>query len=182
MKTKKEKITIENVKVLGSYGKMIPFSESYPHTLRKLSKDVKKKDITSITMAAFLLSKIITPNSIIIPIPQSNGVADYTLSIANTIKVIRQDCEVVDILSGTPRKQLYDIKKKKSNLKGTHTGIKVKETADCKELLQSYSNIFLLDNVVNTGFTFNRARKALKKYAKVNPALLAISATAQWIA
>lgn len=182
MKTKKEKITIENVKVLGSYGKMIPFSESYPHTLRKLSKDVKKQDCTAISMAALLLSQIITPNAVIIPIPQSNGVAEYTLSIANIIKVIRQDCEVIDILSGTPRKKLYDIKKRKSNLKGTHVGLKVKETADCKELLQSNSNVFLLDNVVNTGFTFNRARKALKKYAKVNPALLAISATAQWIA
>lgn len=182
MKAKSQNIKIKDLKVLGSYGKMVPFSESYPHSLRKLSKDVKKRDITSITMAAFLLSKIITPDSIIIPIPQSNGIADYTLQIAQTIRIIRQDCQVIDILTGTPRKQLYDIKKTKSTLKGTRLGLKVKENVDCKDILLTNSNIFLLDNVVNTGFTFNRARKALKKYAKVNPSLLAISATAQWIA
>lgn len=94
--------------------------------------------------------------------------------------MIRNDCEVVDILSGTPRKKLYDIKKTRTSLKGVKTGLKVKDNADCKETLQSNSNIFLLDNVLNTGFTFNRARRALKKYVKIEPSLLAISATSNW--
>ena len=101
--------------------------------------------------------------------------------IANTIRIIRQDCEVIDILSGTPRKKLYDIKKTKTTLKGVRTGLKVKENADCKETLKAHSDIFLLDNMVNTGFTFNRARKALRKYVKVEPSLLAISATSNWL-
>lgn len=180
MKRTKDKVTIKDIKVLGSYGKMYHDTEVYPHSLRKLSKDVKNSDATAIAIAALLLSQILTPNSILIPIPQSSGKADYTLKIANSIKGIRQDCEVVDILSGTPRKKLYEIKKTKTSLKGVRTGLKVKETTDCKETLQSNTNIFLLDNVLNTGFTFNRARKALRKYVKIEPSLLAISATSNW--
>lgn len=182
MKPTTDKIAIKDLRVLGSYGKMYHDAEMYPHSLRKLSKDVKKNDITAITMAALLLSHLLSPNAIIIPVPQSSGIAEYTLEIANTIKVIRQDCKVLDILSGIPRKKLYEIKKNKSSLKGVKTGLKVKENADCLATLQENSdNIFLLDNVVNTGFTFDRAKKALKKYAKkIEPALLAISATSNW--
>ena len=181
MKRTKDKVTINDLRVLGSYGKMYHDTEVYPHSLRKLSKDVKKSDTTAIAMAALLLSHILTPNAILIPVPQSSGKADYTLELANTIRIIRQDCIVVDILSGTPRRKLYDIKKSKSSLKGVRTGLKVKESADYKETLESNPNIFFLDNVVNTGFTFCRARKALRKFVKVEPSLLAISATCSWL-
>lgn len=182
MKPTTDKIAIRDLRVLGSYGKMYHNADMYPRSLRKLSKDVKKNDITAITMAALLLSQMLTPNAVIIPVPQSSGIAEYTLEIANAIKIIRQDCKVLDILSGTPRKKLYDIKKSKSSLKGAKTGMKVKDDADCLATLQENSkNIILLDNVVNTGFTFDRAKKALKKYAKrIDPALLAISATSNW--
>lgn len=181
MKRNTEKVIIKELKVLGSYGKMYHDAEMYPHSLRKLSKDVKKNDTTAIAMAALLLSKILTPNAVLIPVPQSSGKADYTLELANTIKIIRQDCEVADILAGTPRKKLYDIKKTKTSLKGIKTGLKVKDNADCIDTLYSHSDVFLLDNVVNTGFTFNRARKALRKYVKIEPSLLAISATSNWL-
>lgn len=180
MKKTKDKVAIKDIKVLGSYGKMYHDSEMYPHSLRKLSMDVKKNDITAIAVAALLLSHMLTPNAVLIPVPQSSGKAEYTLELANTIRIIRQDCEVFDILSGTPRKKLYDIKKTRSSLKGVKTGLKVNEDVDCKETLESNPNIYLLDNVLNTGFTFNRARKALRKYVKVDPSLLAISATSNW--
>ena len=180
MKRKKDKVVIKEVRVLGSYTKMYQDPEVYSHSLRKLSKDVKKNDSTAIAIAALLLSQILSPNAVLIPVPQSSGKADYTLELANTIRIIRQDCEVMDILSGRTRKKLYDIKKSKTNLKGVRTGLKVKESADCKEVLQSNPNIFLLDNVLNTGFTFNRARMALRKYVKVEPSLLSISATSNW--
>ena len=182
MKRTKEKVTIKELRVLGSYGKMYHDTEVYPHSLRKLSKDVKKNDTTAIAIAALLLFQILTPpNAVLIPVPQSSGKADYTLELANTIRIIRQDCEVMDILSSTPRKKLYDIKKCRTSLTGVRTGLKVKESADCKEALQAHSDIFLLDNVVNTGFTFARARKALRKYIKIEPSLLAISATSNWL-
>lgn len=179
-RTTKNNVAIKEVKVLGAYGKMFHDAELYPHSLRKLSKDVKKNDTTAICIAALLLSQILTPNAVLIPVPQSSGKAEYTLEIAKTIQIIRHDCEVIDILSGTPRKKLYDIKKSQSSLKGVRTGLKVKDEADCKQTLLSNPNVFLLDNVINTGFTFNRARKALRKYAKVEPSLLAISATSNW--
>lgn len=181
MKRTKEKISIKEVRVLGSYGKMYKNLEVYSHSLRKLSKDVKKNDSTAIAIAALLLSQLITPNAVLIPVPQSSGKAEYTLELANTIRIIRQDCEVVDILSGRTRKKLYDIKKSRTSLKGVKTGLKVKENVDCRETLKSHSDIYLLDNVLNTGFTFNRARKALRKYVKIEPSLLAISATSNWL-
>ena len=182
MKRKIENIKIKELKVLGAYGKMYDNPDLYPHSLRKLSKDVKKNDITAITIAALLLSKIIAPNSVIIPIPQSSGKAEYTLEIAKTIRIIRHDCEVADILSCTPRKKLYEVKKERASLKGVKTGLKVKDDAEGIESLTSNSNVFLLDNVVNTGFTFNRARKALRaRIKRINPSLLAISATSNWL-
>ena len=181
MKRAKEKISITNIRVLGSYGKLYKNSEVYSHSLRKLSKDVKRNDSTAIAIAALLLSQILSPNAVLIPVLQSSGKADYTLELANTIRIIRQDCEVIDILSGRTRKRLYDIKRTRTNLKGVKTGIKVKESADCRETLESHSDIYLFDNVLNTGFTFIRARKALRKSVKVEPSLLAISATSNWL-
>ena len=131
-------------------------------------------------MAALLLSKLIVPNAILIPIPQSSGKACYTLNLANTIKIIRHDCEVIDLLSGDKREKLYNIKKTQSSVKRMDLGLKIKEDTDCKNTLLSNSNIFLIDNVVNTGLTFIQARRALKAYAEVEPTLLAISATNNW--
>ena len=116
-------------------------SEVYSHSLRKLSKDVKKNDSTAIAIAALLLSQLITPNAVLIPVPQSSGKAEYTLELANTIRIIRQDCEVVDILSGRTRKKLYDIKKSRTSLKGIKTGLKVKKNVDCRDTLESHSDI-----------------------------------------
>lgn len=175
-----EKVTIKELKVLGRYGKMFHDADLYPHSLRKLSKDVKKSDAGAIAIAALLLSQIITPNAVIIPIPQSSSIAEYTLAIAILIKNIRKDCEVADILTGTPRKKLYDIKKTRTSLKGVHTGLKVKQDDDCIEAIQSNDNVFFLDNIVNTGFSFSKARKALRKLVKIEPSLLAISATSNW--
>ena len=132
MKRAKEKISITNIRVLGLYGKMYKNSEVYSHSLRKLSQDVKRSDSTAIAIAALLLSQLISPNAVLIPVLQSSGKADYTLELANTIRIIRQDCEVIDILSGRTRKRLYDIKRTRTNLKGVKTGIKVKDDADCR--------------------------------------------------
>lgn len=180
MKQSNKTLKFSDVKVLGSYGEMYHNLEVYPHSLRKLSKDVKKNDVTAIAIAALLLSKLIVPNAVLIPIPQSSGKASNTLELANTIKIIRHDCEVIDILSGKTREKLYDIKKTQSSVKRINLGLKVKENTNCKETLLTKSNIFLIDNVVNTGLTFIQARRALKAYADVEPTLLAISATHNW--
>lgn len=180
MKQTNKILKFSDVKVLGEYGEMYKDSNVYAHSLRKLSKDVKNNDMTAITIAALLLSKLLVPNAVLIPIPQSSGKAVYTLEIANTIKIIRHDCEVIDILSGNTREKLYKLKKKESNLKGINLGLKVKENSNCKDTLQTKENIFLIDNVINTGLTFIQARRALKAYANVEPTLLAISATHNW--
>ena len=177
----KDKVTIKDIKVLGSYNKMFHDTETYPHTLKKLAKDVKKHDITAIAIAALLLSQILTPNAILVPIPQSSGKADYTLKLANTIKVIRQDCQVIDMLCGDRHEKLYDIKKSNPKLEGIDFSMRVRSNINCKRTLKNNSNVYLLDNVLNTGFTFNQAKKALKKYIDIEPSLLAISATSNWI-
>lgn len=179
MKPKRNKINIKELKVLGSYGTLCHDTNIYPHSLRKLSKDVKKNDISAITIAALLLSHIITPNAILIPIPQSSGIAEYTLELANTIRIIRHDCKVADILIGTPREKLYALKKSNANLEDIKMGFRIKEDTDCTSLEQN-PNIFLVDNVINTGFTFCQARKALNDFAHIEPSLLAISATSNW--
>ena len=56
MKRKIENIKIKELKVLGAYGKMYDNPDLYPHSLRKLSKDVKKNAVsyTHLTLPTIL--------------------------------------------------------------------------------------------------------------------------------
>lgn len=166
MKAKKDIVKIKDLRVLGFYGKMYENADMYEHSLRKLSKDVKKNDITAISIAALLLSKIIAPNAVIVPMPQSSGIAEYTLELANTICIIRQDCEVADILQGKPRKKLFDIKKVKKSLKGIHAGIKVKDDAACKSFLENAPNVFFVGQCGQYGILIRPRTKSHKESCK----------------
>lgn len=142
MARRKDKIVIKEIKVLGTYGKYYHNADVYPHTLKKLSKDVKQNDKMSISLAAYLLSQIVTPHSILIPIPQAEGRADYTLNLAQSIKELRNDCEVFDILCGNPREKLHKIKKSNPSLKGVDLGFRISTSNACKETLESNPNVF----------------------------------------
>lgn len=175
------KSAIREIKVLGSYGKKYHDTNLYPHTLRKLSKDVKASKAEAIAIAAILLAQLLTPNAVLVPVPQSNGKADYTLKLANSIQEIRHDCKVCDVLSGNKRKKLYDIKKSNKTLEGVDLGFKVKYVRKHKKSLSSNPNVYLLDNVLATGFTYLQAKNALSRYADIEPSVLAISALSKWI-
>ena len=175
------KSAIKEVKVLGSYGKLYHDSNVYPHTLKKLSKDVKHNKAEAIAIAAILLAQLLTPNAVLVPVPQSSGKADYTLKLANQIQEIRQDCKVCDVLSGNKRQKLYDIKKTQNSLKGVDLGFKVKYVRKHKRTLKSTPNVYLLDNVLATGFTYLQAKNALTQFADIEPSVLAISALSKWI-
>ena len=175
------KSAIKEVKVLGSYGKLYHDSNVYPHTLKKLSKDVKHNKAEAIAIAAILLAQLLTPNAVLVPVPQSSGKADYTLKLANQIKEIRQDCKVCDVLSGNKRQKLYDIKKTQNSLEGVDLGFKVKYVRKHKRTLKSTPNVYLLDNVLATGFTYLQAKNALTQFADIEPSVLAISALRKWI-
>ena len=175
------KSAIKEVKVLGSYGKLYHDSNVYPHTLKKLSKDVKHNKAEAIAIAAILLAQLLTPNAVLVPVPQSSGKADYTLKLANQIQEIRQDCKVCDVLSGNKRQKLYDIKKTQNSLEGVDLGFKVKYVRKHKRTLKSTPNVYLLDNVLATGFTYLQAKNALTQFVDIEPSVLAISALSKWI-
>ena len=171
---------IGQVKVLGMYGKKYRDESVYPFTLRKLAKDVKGNKPEAIAIASLLLSEIVTPGAVLIPVPQSDGKARYTLELANSIREIRKDCRVYDILSGECRDRLYDIKKTNPKLKGVNLGFKVVADAETSVTLRENKNIFLVDNVLATGFTYRQATKALDGYVSAIPSILAIGATSRW--
>lgn len=174
-----QKLPPENggAQVLGHYRGSYYDREKVRYALQSLSKSVKKGKPRSINLAAKLLSEIMAPNALLIPIPQSTGRADYTLKMANAIKALRPDCQVLDILSSDAREQLYTMKKKNPNLTNVNLGFKAIPSVEFKHLLPKYPNVYLLDNVIDTGMTYIQSRRVIKELMGIEPRMLAISAT-----
>lgn len=167
----------KGVQVLGRYRGSYYDRDKVKYSLQDLSKKVKNGDPEAITLAAKLLSQIMAPNALLIPIPQSSGRADYTLILANEIKKLRSDCEVLDILTSPVRKKLYTLKKINPNLTNVDLGFKILPSIDFQELLETHPHVYLLDNVVDTGMTYLQSKKVVEDIMGIEPVMLAISAT-----
>ena len=89
----------------------------------------------------------------LVPAPQHTGNAEYTLEIAKRIAQANPDCEVLDILKCEPHEPLYN-QKKDGNRKPD-----LELYLDEKPSVPENAKIFLVDNVISTGQTFNTANE-----------------------
>lgn len=136
---------------------------SYYHSThtRDLCHDIKQTENTEVRakaiteMAAYLGEQIKNLNSplYLVPAPQHTGNAEYTLEIANQMAASNPNCKVLDILKCEPHETLYE-QKKNGNRQGELNfyladGAKIPESA----------RLFLVDNVISSGNTFNEANK-----------------------
>ncbi len=134
----------------------------YDKEIRELCHGVKERDNIAIAIMAeyFLSLDIITKNSIIIPAPQHEGFAIYTKQMADIIAK-QTGCAIADILISKPRKTLYEQK-----LSGNNNTLQFQ----LKESVYG-DDIFFLDNVIDTGITFQTANKLLQ--GKLKPLIYA---------
>lgn len=134
--------------------------------VRKICHKIKNRDKSSLQSCSdfFLNLGIIDNKSIIIPTPQHEGYAIYTLEIAKNIAK-ETGAIIKDIIKSYPRQSLYQIKKENKviNLNFYLT-----------EKIQTNNKIYLLDNVMDTGKTFYTIQKLINKqiyplvFAKTN--------------
>lgn len=134
--------------------------------VRKICHEIKNRNKYALqTCSNFLLNlNIIDNNSIIIPAPQHEGYAIYTLEIAKNIAK-ETGAIIKDIVRSYPRESLYYIKKTNKNIK-LHFYL--------TDIIRENNKIFLLDNVLDTGKTFYTIQNLINRriypliFAKTN--------------
>lgn len=112
----------------------------------------KKSDAIQIMAEWFINQNIVTDDDILIPSPQHTGRAEYTLAVAELVSE-KTGARIADVLRCTPREPLYMQKK---------AGRQVLETTlylDGK--IPENHRLFLVDNVISTGATFNKAKSLI---------------------
>ena len=132
-----------------------PFRQKYTdRVIREISHGIKDRDPQALQMmTAFILDNdMIRKGDLIIPAPQHEGKAIYTLQIAEMI-ADETGAIVIDILHSKERKTMYEQK-----LSGTVSAPLF--IADYKNLPKN-KRIFFLDNVIDTGATLRAAERAV---------------------
>ena len=132
-----------------------PFRQKYTdRVIREISHGIKDRDPQALKMMThFILDDgMIRKGDLIIPAPQHEGKAIYTLQIAEMI-ADETGAVVIDILHSKERKTMYEQK-----LSGTVSAPLF--IADYKNLPKN-KRIFFLDNVIDTGATLKAAERAV---------------------
>lgn len=133
---------------------MVRYNYYYDKNIREICHEIKKNNLECCEIMAnyFLNQEIIKEGDILIPIPQHNGYSIYTKQIAQLIS-LQTNAIVEDIIKSKPRETLYELKKQNK-----------KVSLDfflAKNLKEIKSNVFLIDNVLDTGQTFFTCRNLL---------------------
>lgn len=130
--------------------------------IRALAHKIKRGDDNAIKKAASILYKYVQPNSILIPIPSHSGRSTYTLKLAQLIAK-KSGAKVLDIIYSDPRETLYDRKLGGVSVNNIDLGFHCSEDNDGSivNLLKHASNVILVDNVVDSGITYEQAHNAL---------------------
>jgi len=124
--------------------------EYYTGDARELCHAAKDGDIDAIMRMAREMCRYVSPEDILVPVPSHTGRATMTLELAKQI-AWNSGARVEDVLVGSSRKSLYELKKE---------GVEVPEGFFGLRLVRPVEGrIWLVDNVVATGST---AREALK--------------------
>ena len=121
----------------------------YYTSLRELCHGVKDGNAKAIREAAKLLSSVVPDCSTLIPLPSHYGVPTYTLDLSNLI-AFGKNCKVVPCIVSGGRKKLYDLK-----MQGQTAQL------DFRLAYKPTGNLFLVDNCVDTGATYEAAKRLL---------------------
>lgn len=145
------------------------------YNVRKLAHDVKNGDSDAIEQAAIMMAKKVPAKSVLIPVPNHSGKAEYTLKLAQRIAQL-SNSTAIDILSAKPRSgHLYTVKMKNKGIAPEYDlGFTTSKDENTENILKSARNIILIDNVVDSGMTYQQAENAIRKTYGVNPWMLSL--------
>lgn len=150
---------LRNINEVTWKGKMTVLSASPYLETRALAHGVKEKEEKSLERASDILAALVRriPNhqeSVLVPIPNRSGKAEYTLTMAENIGK-QLGIPVADILTGDEQESMYERKKE--------TGYDNIHLKDFKSLPTDVGNrnYILIDNVLDTGSTAMSALRAL---------------------
>ena len=144
--------------------------------VRHLAHDVKAGDLEAIDKAALLMHKYVPVGSVLIPIPQHTGKAEYTLKLAQRIAQLSK-AKVFDVLSMQPQKTtLYMQKKRGVDLSSKDLGFSTYYDPSCAEAIKKARNVILIDNAIDSGMTYDQSREAIKQAYGVDAWLLTLGA------
>lgn len=143
--------------------------------IRALAHRIKNGDDAAINKAASLLCKYVQPNSILIPVPSHTGRSTYTLKLAKLI-AMKAGVKVLDVIRSEPREMLYNRKLKNININDVELGFYCVNDVNGSivKTLKNASNVILIDNVVDSGITYEQAHKALLTAYGVNSWMLSL--------
>lgn len=144
-------------------------------SVRNLAHDVKAGDKDAIDKASLIMMKYVPVNSILIPIPSHTGKATYTLTLANFIAK-RTKSRVLDILSSDAREMLYKQKMRGVDVGKINLGFRTNQSDEIGKLLHSVRNVILIDNVIDSGATYEQAKSVIKDVYGVDAWLLSLGA------
>lgn len=144
-------------------------------SVRNLAHDVKAGDKDAIDKASLIMMNYVPVNSILIPIPSHTGKATYTLTLANFIAK-RTKSRVLDILSCDAREMLYKQKMRGVDVGKINLGFRTNQSDEIGKLLHSVRNVILIDNVIDSGATYEQAKSVIKDVYGVDAWLLSLGA------
>lgn len=135
-------------------------SRYYDGDTSMIAHALKDNDRKAMKQVAARLSNLISPFSVIVPVPNRCGYARETLELAKELS--RQTgVPVADVLKGNERVSLYEMKKQGKTLSEAELGFRKTGT------LPFYRTPILLDNVTATGQTAIAAYHALGNRGEV---------------
>ena len=117
----------------------------------------------------FVKQGIFNEKSILVPAPQHTGKAEYTWHLAAAISQ-KTNSPIADILRCKPHETLYEQKKNGiepdvefylENAKGVKDLENLFDETTMEFWKRNKDKVYLLDNNISTGFTFNKAEKLL---------------------
>ena len=144
-------------------------------SVRSLAHDVKAGDKDAIDKASLIMMNYVPVNSILIPIPSHTGKATYTLTLANFIAK-RTKSRVLDILSSDAREMLYKQKIRGVDVGKIDLGFRTDKNDEIEKILRSVRNVILIDNVIDSGATYEQAKSLIKNVYGVDVWLLSLGA------
>lgn len=144
---------------------------------RKLCHIIKEADRNSVEfknaieqMADYFVNQgIFNEKSVLVPAPQHTGKAEYTWHLAAAISQ-KTNSPIADILRCKPHKTLYEQKKNGiepdvdfylENAKGVKDLENLFDETTMEFWKRNGDKVYLLDNNISTGLTFNKAEKLL---------------------
>ena len=129
----------------------------YFNPSQKLAHGVKAGDLAAIITMAGDLAGLIPRECYLVPVPNRGGFADNTLLLAHFIAGLSTGrAKVLDILKGKPRDSVYALKKEGLELDAGLLGFRLSHKSP-----DDRKKVYLLDNVIATGFTMYAAHKLI---------------------